>query len=358
MKKLDRFLIRDMFVPMLIGTFAIVLMFQMNLLIYLYKELQLTNAPPLAVIQLLIYKTPNFLQMTLPIGVALATSLSISRLVRESELTAMRSAGVRIIRVIMPTILMGVFISLISWGVTEKIMPKSEKMFRQRISELGVFGMLAPVKSNQVIFVRNYAITVGSVTKSSNNSMELNDVMLVDRKGRGRVTLIMSPKGAYQNNNWVFKNPVVYDMRDSTLVTMESNGNPLRINEPFSVPQFFFQPAAEEQSSEELKEAIRMGREQRREVGGLEVSYFSKFSIPSACLVFAITGPAMAVAFGKRGPFIGTFMSLLCAILYFNLYIISTQILSKYSGMSPILSAWLPNILLAILGMYMIRRSE
>ena len=296
--------------------------------------------------------------MTLPIGVALATSMAISRLVRESELTAMRVAGIKISRVIWPTILMGIVISLVSWSVTERIMPISEKMFRQRISELGVFGMLAPIKSNQVIYVKNYAVTVGSVTKSGDNRMSLTDVMLIERKGPGRVTLIVSPKGTYFNSNWVFDSPTVYDMRGSRLTSMESKNQPLQINESFSVPEFFFQPSAEEQTTEELQAAIRMGREQRRDVTSLEIAYHSKYSIPAACFIFAITGPAMSVLFGKRGPFVGTLMSILCVILYFNLYIISTQILSKYGLSNPIAAAWLPNALLGIIGVLIIRRSE
>ena len=108
MKRLDRYILREMFVPFLIGTIAVVLMFQINELIALYKNFNLNAVPMTAVLQVILFKTPAYLNMTLPVGVSLASSLAISRLTRESELTAIRSAGVSILRVVRPVMIAGV----------------------------------------------------------------------------------------------------------------------------------------------------------------------------------------------------------------------------------------------------------
>ena len=79
--------------PFLIGTVFVVLMFQGNILIALYKNLNLTAVPINGILQFVLLKTPEFLTLTLPIGAGLASSLALSRIVRESELTAMRAAG-------------------------------------------------------------------------------------------------------------------------------------------------------------------------------------------------------------------------------------------------------------------------
>lgn len=76
MKTLDRYIIRELIVPFLIGTVAVVLMFQANTLIYMMKTYSVSNVPPLALAQIILYKTPDFLRMTLPVGMALASSLS------------------------------------------------------------------------------------------------------------------------------------------------------------------------------------------------------------------------------------------------------------------------------------------
>ncbi|HMS55753.1 MAG TPA: LptF/LptG family permease, partial [Fimbriimonadaceae bacterium] len=80
MRVVDRYVFKELMVPFLIGTVAVVLMFQANFLIYILKTFSLGNIPPLALAQIILLKTPSFLNLTLPVGMALAASLAMSRL--------------------------------------------------------------------------------------------------------------------------------------------------------------------------------------------------------------------------------------------------------------------------------------
>ena len=97
MKKLDWYMLKELTVPFLIGTVAVLLMFQANQFIYLFKSVSLQNVPFSAFAQLVLYKTPYWANMTLPVGMSLAASLAMSRITRESELTAIRAANVEAI---------------------------------------------------------------------------------------------------------------------------------------------------------------------------------------------------------------------------------------------------------------------
>ena len=61
------------------GTVAVVLMFQANTLIYQLKTFSLSAVPPLGLLQLILYRTPEYLNMTLPVGMSLAASLEMGR---------------------------------------------------------------------------------------------------------------------------------------------------------------------------------------------------------------------------------------------------------------------------------------
>lgn len=106
--------------PFLIGTVFVVLMFQGNILIALYKNLNLSMVPIKGILQFVLFKTPEFLTLTLPIGAGLASSLALSRIVRESELTAMRAAGTPIRRILFPVLVMGLIVSILNWFCAEK----------------------------------------------------------------------------------------------------------------------------------------------------------------------------------------------------------------------------------------------
>src|SRR5690348_9173230 len=98
MKILTRYLLREMFVPFLIGQAAIVMMLTGSVL-YNNANLFLQFQVPVAyVTRLSLYFIPFLVNMTMPVAMAVAASLAVSRLSRDSEITVMRAAGVSLVR--------------------------------------------------------------------------------------------------------------------------------------------------------------------------------------------------------------------------------------------------------------------
>src|SRR5688572_23022560 len=110
-------MIRELMVPFLIGTVAVIMMFQANLYIALAKQLNLDIVLLSAVLQYILYMTPSFMIMTLPVGTALGTSLAMTRLVRESEVVAMRAAGTPVLRILAPLVGFGILVGLANFYV-------------------------------------------------------------------------------------------------------------------------------------------------------------------------------------------------------------------------------------------------
>ena len=63
MKKLDWYVLKELSVPFLIGTVSVLLMFQANQFIFLFKNISLQNVPFKAFVQLVLYKTPYWASM-------------------------------------------------------------------------------------------------------------------------------------------------------------------------------------------------------------------------------------------------------------------------------------------------------
>jgi lipopolysaccharide export LptBFGC system permease protein LptF len=62
--------------------------------------------------------------------------------------------------------------------------------------------------------------------------------------------------------------------------------------------------------------------------------------------------------FARGGGFVGVLLSLGLCVLYYNAYVISTDILSKVAFIPGWLAAWLTNIVFLVLGIVAIRRLE
>ena len=107
-----------------------------------------------------------------------------------------------------------------------------------------------------------------------------------------------------------------------------------------------------------IDEAIEMGKKARQDMTMQEVGYYVRFSVPAACIVFALTGPVFAVWLARSGAFIGVLLSIVLVLIYYNVFIVSTEIIGRNGWLDPMLSAWLPNIIFAVLGFFALRRAE
>ncbi len=130
------------------------------------------------------------------------------------------------------------------------------------------------------------------------------------------------------------------------------------INEKIVPGDLFSPPLTEEMTLSELRDSIRVGRQTGSNTKDLEVKLQVKFSVPAACIIFALIGPIFAIYFAKNGGFVGVFLSIVLVLLYYNAFVISTEILSKIPQVPAWLAAWLPNILFVIIGVIAIRRLE
>ena len=153
MKRLDRYVIKELAVPLLIGTIIFALLFVANDMIAIYKNFNVDSIPPLAIVQLLLFKFPQWLSLTLPIGMTLGASLCISRLARESELTAMRAAGIPVLRVFLPVIIVGALISVTNFYIIERLIPPATKSYRKLINEVGILAAMPQFKSNVMLSI-------------------------------------------------------------------------------------------------------------------------------------------------------------------------------------------------------------
>lgn len=357
LKTLDRYVLRELIVPFLIGTFAVVLMFQANMLIFQLKTFSLSAVPPEALVKLIMQKTPYFLNMTLPVGISLAASLAISRLARETELTAIRAAGGRILRVCMPIVGFGLLVAIGNFFLVEKVMPKTEAEARQIQTQLAILGATPEFKSNVVVNLRNYTANIGSVSSAKDNTLQLSRVLLFERPRVGEVVIIAAETGTYKLGVWNIPGATVWHVTGSTLTKMETKKDVL-INEPTTVENFFATPMPEEQTAEQLLQAIDEGKRAGWDTTRLQVAYHVRFAIPASCIIFALVAPIFAVYFARSGAFFGILLSIILVFLYYNAHIISTEILGRNGILDPWLSAWLPNFIFLVFGILGIRRLE
>lgn len=364
MKLMDRYIVRELIIPFIAGSLAIALLFDLNQLIFILKTYSVQNVPVSAMAQMILYRTPFWLNLTLPAGIALAASLAITRLTRESEVTAMRAAGVRLGRILAPVVVFGVFVSIGNYLLVEKVIPKTDQMARRLEVEVGVAAATPAFNSNVWLTLRQYRASLGTVRRQG-DEIQITRAILGERPDRETTNFYFAEKGVYRKGVWTFYDPVVWSLKPGgkPKVVRISSRDPkkpgtLTINQPIFVSDMFEQARPQDKTSAELAQIIDQGEAAGRDMTDQKVAYYTRFSSPAACIVFAFVATVLGVRFARTGGFIGVLLSFILVLVYYNAFIISTEVLGKQHWAGPMVAAWLPNALFAIVGVIAARRLE
>ncbi|RYG86012.1 YjgP/YjgQ family permease [bacterium] len=357
--RLDRYILREL-IPLFCVALVIVLtMFQVNLYIYLGKTFDLSRVPAKAIFKLILYESPSFLNWTLPIAVALATSLAMSRLARESELTAMRAAGTRILRVMWPVAMFGAAVGMMNLYSVDQIVPRAAAAGQQLRIQVGILGSAARFQANLPLRLKQYNVSLGEVTRNDDDSLTIRNAVLIERPQPNTVSILAAPEAEYRNGVWSFNGAHIWttEMGTDTLLEAKTQDRVL-INERIVVEDLFNPSQAKDLSIADLREKIADGRRTGQDVRALEIEYQVKFSLPAVCLIFALVCPIFSIALARQGGYIGVVVSLIAMMIYYNVWVASTQILAKIPSVAPWQAAWIPNLIIGALGLYGLRRLE
>lgn len=334
-----------------------VLMFIANLLIALQKQLDLSQVPRLALVQYLLFKAPGFLNLTMPVGMALAASLVISRLTRETELTAMRSAGASVIRILIPTMLFGAVVGVANFFVVDQLVPHSELRADSIERQIGVLAAAPSFAQNKYIQLNNYQAFIGTIQKESKKVLHLSDILLVSHPQPHVVQLIEASSGTYAQGKWLLNQAYIRQFKGPSMIQYQVKKQ-FPISDKIVIADLYVPPAPEQLDVQQLRAAIAQTIKLGQSPQVLEVQYDTRFSLPFACVIFAFTASVLAILFSRMGGFAGILVSILIVDLYWNVYVISTDIFGKTGTLSPIVAAWLPNIIFALLGIFVLKRIE
>jgi lipopolysaccharide export system permease protein len=358
MKRLDRYVIREILPTFMMGVLIVVVMFQVNFYMALGKNDLTRNVPPLAILKIIFLETPGFLTMTLPISVSLATSLAMSRIARESELTALRTAGAKVLRVMWPTALFGGFIGLVNLWVIDQLAPVASKKSYELQTSAGVLSSVGTFLTNVPLRLQNYTVSLGSVVNNKNETLDLKDVLMVERPQSNQLTIVTASSGTYRQGVWRFKDAVTFLTSTGSTDVITSKSKEMVINQKISIPDILMPPSPQQLGVRDLKKKIAELKQLGQYTRNLEIEYYIKYSTPSMCLIFAIVSPIFAIKFARQGGFVGVVIGMAIVMLYFNAYVICTQIIGKNPAADPLVVAWLPNILFLIAGIIGLRSLE
>lgn len=195
MKQLDRLLLRSFVGPFLVA-FAIALFaFLMQYLWVYIDEIIGKGAGMLLIAELVGYLSVSLMPMALPVAVLIASVMTMGNFAEHYELAAMKSAGVPLLRVMMPLMLAGLAIAAFSFACSNYLIPVANLQARTRLYDIR--KQKPSLSLEEGAFnddFQGFSIRIGS---KDDDERGLRDVMLFRQGGslRGRIESVSAERG-------------------------------------------------------------------------------------------------------------------------------------------------------------------
>ncbi len=368
---LDRYLLRELLVPLVITLSGFVLLWLVFDLVgmmddFAANRLQLTDA-----VEYYLYKTPTILaEGLLPVALLLTTLYALTQHARHNELTAIRAAGISLWRVLVPYGFVGVVFSLGLFWLNEFALPDASQRMEQVLFRYRTVG-----DSGQGV-VRNFNFhnerdrrkwTIGEFNHQAGT---LSGVLVEWTQGDGRVQYVKADRARWSGTEWVFTQALtrVFDPANkeqfdfapvvAELAVPEFRETPDEILSEFSISQLSARRAAKRAvvALSTLWAYFELHPELTGEKRALLMTQFhARIAIPWTCLVVMLIAIPFAAPSGRRNAFVGTTAGL---VLTFAFFILQRVGLTLGTGgyLAPWLAAWLPNLSFATLGLFLTSR--
>lgn len=361
---LDKYVISEFWVPFISGSAIITgVWLSADQLRHVFKLITLSDAPLTLALIILGLHMPEILVITIPIGVLWATFLVFNRLNHDSEIIAMRTSGISLTRILRPVILFGLLTSFVSFGINEVIVPFSSPLARK----LEIYSAYKnPFPNSQ----KNFTYLEKSSSKKLRRIFYaafynadkdlLKNIVILDftRAGLTQIHTAKHAKWLPQKGGWgLYKgtNHIISNNEELSRVSsfdeffIPSSSTPAKlireINKPGEMNFFKLMKYLD------LQKDLTINTDDYYEA---KVTFHNKFAGPIACLLIALVGAPLGILPRRSSS---SWNYIILAIIIFQFYVGQSICLSlaESNKLMPILAAWLPNFILALIALFIIK---
>lgn len=341
--------------PFLFGLAAFTALFVAGQLLNIARLVSEQHANIWAAANYFFYTLPSTLVLTFPMSMLLAVLLAMSRLSGDSEITAMRGGGISLYRIAAPLVALGLLASLIALLFQEEIVPTTNaraELILQNQIQAGGSTILTNQLVSTVLPNGDLQLTMAQGFDPKKDELENTTIQVFHASMPS--TLLFAPRGTYHGDSWKFFNATEFQLTpcctrsQSPELSVDIGADPSQLEEQRRQPE----DMSRAQIRHLLGSGVKSADSQR--YARLLVTYHSKLARPFATLVFALLAIPLGIRPQRSSSGAGFGISI---AIVFAFYVVTTICLAigQSAPAVSLLMAWLPNIIFALAGVWLLR---
>ncbi|ABQ27887.1 LPS export ABC transporter permease LptF [Geotalea uraniireducens] len=356
-KTLYLYIFKEIPPPFLLGVATFTFVLLMGRLLRL-AEMVVTKGVPLAdVLRMVFYLLPSFLLVTIPMAFLLAILLAFGRLSGDSEITAMKASGVSLYGLLPPVFCFALIAYLAGAFITVYAVPWGNTSFKKLLVE--VVEARASLGIKEKIFNDDFPGLVIYTDRYNQQKQTMSGILIQDERDP------LEPSTIYARSGVINSDPATKSIRlrldnGSIHRTQGKTGYRLVEFRNYDLNINLNQAAQTVNKNEldmslaELRANLASGRFDAKMMRDMRLEYHRRFSLPFACLIFALVGMPLGIQNQRSGKAAGFTMSIGLLLAYY-IVLSAGKALGERELLSPLLAVWAPNLLFVSLGIYLFK---
>lgn len=355
---LYRYIVRELLLYFSVSFLFFFLVFFVNQILLTIEDLLKQHVPIPGIIKLITYSLPAIIAQSAPFATLVGFLMCLGRMMSDNEILIFRATGRSYAFLLVPALLLGLVISVVSFYVNDYLLPLGNVQYNRLYQEILLSDPSVTIESNSIKRTKDSILVIGDVENDT-----VSDLLMFNTDSSGNKRLIIAgesvisapedpsilmqldldqPVTVFLNNE--DKNS--FDYLHSENAVMNIFTSQLFVSSGGSNPR--------EMTSSDLKKEIdemkSEGVVSEQYLNIYELEYYKKFSMPFGSLFFALLAMPLAIIFGKRnGQTIGLIVGVLLSVLYWAMMILG-QTLGIRNGLNGFWTMWIPDILIGVTG--------
>jgi LPS export ABC transporter permease LptG len=365
MRLLDRYLLRELLVPLGYCLTGFLLLWVSSDLINGLRDLQEKKMQVGDIALFYAVRTPEFLALVLPIGLLLALLYALTQHARHNEITAIRAAGVSLWRLCLPYFAVGLLASFALLVINEMWAPRSVEVAEQILNRrVAGSKALTPIGELRIDNSRDGRVWVAR--QYNRRTGEMSTVSVRTILPDGSQLLLEADRAAFTNGVWTFYHALERQQTNLLFMPVQPRADVLTKPEFTETPEAMNSELALSTGNalKKVKRAdlpIAAIRNYLRfhphpeHAAALYTKLHGRLAAPWTCLVVVLIAIPFGAGSGRRNVFVGVASSILICFIYFVLQQVCLA-LGAGGHMRPWLAGWFPNLAFGLTGIVLSTR--
>jgi lipopolysaccharide export system permease protein len=339
-KRLDKLVFGELAGPWAFGVAIFTVLIMAGSFLFELTRYLSEGVDPITTLQLVALLLPGIMAKTFPMAMLLAALLAFGRLSGDSEITALKAAGVSVGRMMLPVFFFSFGVFLLAFFFTEEIVPSASL----RATELRTdIDTELRDRSEQPIFYDVYedGILRALITAKdfSLASRTLSDAHIVtfNTEGERESVFFVEDLEYVGEEDWEARGETSgFILSEDNFISFASSDGvwPEQVAQPSMSPEDLLARTLRDldalsmaQMAEQIRKEKANPNANQDQVANLEFGYWNKIALPLASVVFGLVGATLGIRNARTGASTGFWLSV---IIIFG-YLMITNALSIFA---------------------------